>query len=96
MRWSFIARPAYTKDIELSLSFVDAIWNFGVFTPIGMRHNYVYVPVHQENVQNEGCSSQVWSSFHYGDYLLYLKALGVLVKYVDTHQKWISMVDLKV
>jgi len=83
----FGSRPTYTKEIELPLPLADAISNFGVFTPDNCEKNVICIPVYPENVQNEGRSTQIWSSYDYESYIPYLRTFGIPIKSVDTRSK---------
>lgn len=83
----YTARPSYNKAIELPLPFADAVQNIGVFSPVGTLTNIVVVPNYPEGTQNEGRSTQNWSSYQYEAYIPQLKSLGIPLKSVDTHLK---------
>ncbi|DAZ87297.1 TPA_asm: coat protein [Arceuthobium sichuanense virus 8] len=79
--------PTYAKEIELPLPLADAIQNFGVFKPRCINQNYICIPLHPENMNNEGRGSQNWSSFQYEAYKPILRDLGIPLKSVDTRIK---------
>nr|GMD52315.1 putative coat protein [Ipomoea batatas] len=79
----YASRLTYTKECELTLPFAYVIENFGKYVPHDVTHNIIHVPSYLENTQNEGRSTQNWSSYIYESYIPFLKMLGIPVKSVN-------------